>query len=156
MLSTNRGRGNQASNQPPGSVRKKWPKMKSPLHILYLEDDPNDAELVQQTLATNNITSLMTRVETEPDFIASLKQGGFDLIFADYTLPSFDGMSALKIAQRELPHLPFIFVSGTAACGPLPIPNSAQRFISRCRPKSRRSNDGFKVVQRWPRHYTRR
>jgi PAS domain S-box-containing protein len=87
--------------------------MKFPLHILHLEDDSRDAELVQQTLATNDIASSVTRVETEADFIASLKQGGFDLIFADYTLPSFDGMSALKIAQRELPHVPFIFVSGT-------------------------------------------
>jgi DNA-binding NtrC family response regulator len=87
--------------------------MKSPLHILYLEDDPRDAELVQQTLAMNNISSFMTRVETEADFIASLKQGGFDLILADYTLPSFDGMSALKIAQWDCPHVPIIFVSGT-------------------------------------------
>jgi hypothetical protein len=35
-------------------------------------------------------------VETEADFIASLKKGGFDLILADYTLSSFDGLSALK------------------------------------------------------------
>jgi PAS domain S-box-containing protein len=87
--------------------------MKSPLHILYLEDDPRDAELVHQTLAMNDIASSMTRIETETDFIASLKHGGFDLIFADFTLPSFDGMSALKIAQRDWPHIPFIFVSGS-------------------------------------------
>jgi hypothetical protein len=36
----------------------------------------------------NNIASFMTRVETEAEFIASLKQGGFDLILVDYTLPS--------------------------------------------------------------------
>jgi CheY-like chemotaxis protein len=35
------------------------------------------------------------RVETEADFIASLERGGFDLILADYSLPSFDGLSAL-------------------------------------------------------------
>jgi PAS domain S-box-containing protein len=87
--------------------------MKSPLHILYLEDDPRDAELVQETLAGDNISSRLTRVETEADFIASLEQGGFDLILADYTLPSFDGLSALKIAQQNWPHVPFIFVSGT-------------------------------------------
>ena len=63
--------------------------MKSPLHILYLEDDPGDAELVQQTLAMGGIRCQVTRVETEADFIASLQQGGFDLILADYTLPSF-------------------------------------------------------------------
>jgi PAS domain S-box-containing protein len=88
-------------------------KMKSPLRILYLEDDPRDAELVQETLASDGIECQVTRVETEADFIASLEQGGFDLIFADYTLPSFDGLSALKITQQNWPHMPLIFVSGT-------------------------------------------
>jgi PAS domain S-box-containing protein len=87
--------------------------MKSPLRILYLEDDPRDAEVVQETLASNGIRCHVTRVETEADFVASLEQGGFDLILADYTLPSFDGLSALKIAQQVWPHLPLIFVSGT-------------------------------------------
>src|SRR3984893_6811226 len=87
--------------------------MKSPLRILYLEDDPRDAELVQETLASDGIRCHITRVETEADFIASLEQGGFDLILADYTLPSFDGLSALKIAQQGWPHGPLIFVSGT-------------------------------------------
>jgi PAS domain S-box-containing protein len=87
--------------------------MKSPLRILYLEDDPRDAELVQETLASDGISCHVTRVETEADFIVSLEQGGFDLILADYTLPSFDGLSALKIAQQDWPHVPLIFVSGT-------------------------------------------
>jgi signal transduction histidine kinase/DNA-binding response OmpR family regulator len=87
--------------------------MKSQLRILYLEDDPRDAELVQETLANDGIESLVTRVETEADFVSSLKQGGFDLILADYTLPSFDGLSALKIARQGWPHVPLIFVSGT-------------------------------------------
>ena len=96
----------------PGS-RSSCKKMKSPLRILYLEDDPRDAELVQETLASDGIGCHVTRVETEADFIASLEQGGFDLILADYTLPSFDGLSALKIAQQDWPHVPLIFVSGT-------------------------------------------
>jgi PAS domain S-box-containing protein len=87
--------------------------MKSQLRILHLEDDPRDVELVQETLAIDGIRSLVTRVETEADFVASLRQGGFDLILADYTLPSFDGLSALKIAQQDWPHVPLIFVSGT-------------------------------------------
>jgi PAS domain S-box-containing protein len=87
--------------------------MKSPLRILYLEDDPGDAELVLETLASDGIECQVTRVEIEADFIASIEQGGFDLILADYTLPSFDGLSALKIAQQNCPHVPLIFVSGT-------------------------------------------
>jgi signal transduction histidine kinase len=84
-----------------------------PLRILYLEDDPQDAELVQEALETAGIICQVTRVDTEADFIASLEQGGFALILADYALPSFDGLSALKIAQQKWAHVPFIFVSGT-------------------------------------------
>jgi PAS domain S-box-containing protein len=87
--------------------------MKSQLRILHLEDDLRDAELVQETLESEGIACQVTRVETEADFIASLQQGGFDVILADYTLPSFDGLSALKVAQQHWPHVPFIFVSGT-------------------------------------------
>src|SRR5271163_2485397 len=87
--------------------------MKSPLRILHLEDDPHDAELVNETLASEGITSEVTRVETEADFVAALRRVAFDLIVADYTLPSFDGLSALKIAQQDWPQVPFIFVSGT-------------------------------------------
>jgi PAS domain S-box-containing protein len=87
--------------------------MKSWLRILYLEDDPGDAELVQATLESDGIPCEITRVETQAEFIASVEQNNFDLILADYTLPSFDGLSALKIARQGWPRVPFIFVSGT-------------------------------------------
>jgi len=87
--------------------------MTSPLRILYLEDEPRDAELVQATLEAEGIPCQITRIETQPDFVASLEPGGFDLVLADYTLPSFDGLSALKIARQMRPEIPFIFLSGT-------------------------------------------
>jgi signal transduction histidine kinase/DNA-binding NarL/FixJ family response regulator len=87
--------------------------MTSPLRILHLEDNPNDAELIQAMLETEGITSHVMRVETQADFVASIERGDFDLILADYTLPSFDGLSALKIASEKCPDVPFIFVSGT-------------------------------------------
>jgi PAS domain S-box-containing protein len=83
------------------------------LHILHLEDDVADAALVRDTLEMEGIACDVTRVETESAFLTSLQQGGFDLILADYTLPSFDGLSALRIARQQRPDLPFIFVSGT-------------------------------------------
>lgn len=87
--------------------------MKALLRVLYLEDDPRDAELVQETLAADGIECAMTRVETEADFISTLEKGSTDLVFADYTLPSFDGLSALEIVQKNWPQVPLIFVSGT-------------------------------------------
>ena len=66
--------------------------MQSPLRILHLEDDANDAELIQAMLESEGIISHVTRVDSQDDFLASLEQSGFDLIFADYSLPSFDGL----------------------------------------------------------------
>ena len=87
--------------------------MPHPLRILSVEDDPKDAELIQALLETEGIVCDITRVENQADFLASLKQGGIDLILADYSLPSFDGISALKCATKACPDVPFIFVSGT-------------------------------------------
>jgi PAS domain S-box-containing protein len=54
----------------------------------------------------------VTRVDTQPAFKALLEEGAVDLILADYSLPSFDGLSALKLAMTVCPELPFILVSG--------------------------------------------
>src|ERR1700739_472227 len=87
--------------------------MSRPLRVLYLEDDIADAELARDTLEVDVFACDVTRVETESGFRAALQQGGFEVILADYALPSFDGLSALKITLWERPDLPFIFVSGT-------------------------------------------
>ena len=87
--------------------------IRTPLRILLLEDDAHDAELIQELLETDYFVCETTRVQTRAEFLAALKNSEIDLIFADYQLPSFDGLSALKLAQSERPDLPFIFVSGT-------------------------------------------
>src|SRR6266403_2156279 len=87
--------------------------MDSSLSILHLEDDVNDAEIIRGILETDGIECRVTRVDTRDDFCAALEQAGFDLILADFTLPCFDGISALRIALQECPEVPFIFVSGT-------------------------------------------
>ena len=83
------------------------------LRILYLEDDRNDVELVQAKLEEEGFACSTTHVETKDDFVTNLDRGIFDIILADYRLPSFDGLSALAIAREKTPDLPFIFVSGT-------------------------------------------
>jgi DNA-binding NtrC family response regulator len=55
----------------------------------------------------------VARVQTRTEFVAALKDPRIDLILADYSLPSFDGLSALHLAHSGRPDVPFIFVSGT-------------------------------------------
>jgi PAS domain S-box-containing protein len=85
----------------------------TPLHILLLEDDASDAELIQELLAAGHIVCEVTRVQTRAEFVAALKDTAIDLILADYKLPAFDGLSALRLALSDRSDVPFIFVSGT-------------------------------------------
>jgi PAS domain S-box-containing protein len=83
------------------------------LEVLVLEDSPLDAELIEEHLQRANIRPNIHRVTTREAFEGALGRLPFDLILADYNLPSFDGLSALKIAAHQTPHTPFILVSGT-------------------------------------------
>ena len=85
--------------------------MTSPLRILMLEDSVQDAELIQELLEAEHFVCEVTRVQTRAEFLAALENRGFDLVLADYALPSFDGLSALKLTLGAHPDLPFIFVS---------------------------------------------
>ncbi len=86
--------------------------MTSSLRILLLEDNAHDAELIQELLEADLVCEI-TRVQTRAEFIAGLENRAISLILADYRLPSFDGLSALRLAHDARPDLPFIFVSGS-------------------------------------------
>ena len=85
---------------------------KKTLKMLILEDNPYDAELEVKELESKGFILDWKRVETEKDFKKALKEKP-DLIIADYKLPSFDGMSAIKIQQKTTPDIPLIIISGT-------------------------------------------
>ena len=91
---------------------KKRFEIKSPLHILHLEDDPTDAELIQSTLEGEGVSCQITRVQNRDGFVAALEHGGIDLIFSDSSLPAFDGRSAAELVRAKWPAIPLILVSG--------------------------------------------
>lgn len=87
--------------------------MSEKLRILILEDLASDAELMLREVQREGIEFDARRVESETDFRKQLLEFRPDLILADYSLPSYDGMSALTLACKEIPNVPFILVSGT-------------------------------------------
>ncbi|MHB8068790.1 MAG: hybrid sensor histidine kinase/response regulator [Desulfobaccales bacterium] len=82
------------------------------LDILLLEDVASDAELIEYELRKAGIDFTLKRVDTREDFLEELDQRSPDIILADYSLPTFDGLSGLALTQGMRPELPFIFVSG--------------------------------------------
>ena len=87
--------------------------MEKEIRILHLEDDAIDAELIHATLESAGIHYKITRVQSSGEFGNALRTGGYDLILADYRLPSYDGISALHYVREKYSDIPFIFISGT-------------------------------------------
>ena len=86
--------------------------MDKELRILILEDVPTDAELIQFELTEAGTTFIPMCVADKASYLKALDEFSPDIILSDYSLPSFDGISALKIAVSKCPDVPFIFVSG--------------------------------------------
>lgn len=86
--------------------------LKRKLHILNLEDNQGDHELIRAGLLREGMECHIVRIDTKDGFASAIGHGGWDLILADYSLPSFNGLAALKMAKEKCPDVPFIFVSG--------------------------------------------
>src|SRR5713226_8077532 len=87
--------------------------MPTPLKLLILEDNAFDAELEVGQLQAAGYDCDWLRVQTREDFEACLDQPDFELILADYNLPSFDGLSALGLLNERGLEIPFVLISGT-------------------------------------------
>jgi PAS domain S-box-containing protein len=86
--------------------------MTEALHILILEDNPVDAELVQFELEDAGFAFKSKVVGTEKDFVRELQDYTHDLILSDYDLPQYNGALALSEAKKRQPDTPFILVTG--------------------------------------------
>ena len=87
--------------------------MNSPLRILHLEDNPADALLVRDQLAQDGLVAEVCHVCCREEFVQALAAHSWDLVLADYRLPDFTGLNALKLVRGKFPFLPFILMSGT-------------------------------------------
>lgn len=87
--------------------------MSNKIKILILEDNQNDAELLQRELKKSGLSFSSEIVQTRETFENALDRFKPDIILSDYSLPSFDGVSAFHIKQKKYSDIPFIIVSGT-------------------------------------------
>ncbi len=83
------------------------------LRILSLEDDTNDRRLLAAMLSRDGLQCELVFAGSAGEFESALGQEKFDLIVSDFTLPDYDGVSALTAARKAQPETPFVLVSGT-------------------------------------------
>ncbi len=88
----------------------------SPIRVLLVEDNADDALLLERHLKRNGLTIEIARVETSDEMRNALDgPASPDLILADYNLPTFSGPAALQLLKRSGLDLPFIMLSGAVS-----------------------------------------
>jgi signal transduction histidine kinase len=95
------------------SVLRAVPMELTPLRVLLVEDRPADTELLLHLLRAAGFEPDWRRVETESDYLANL-DSRLDVILADYALPEFSGLEALRLMLERDLSIPFILITGTA------------------------------------------
>ncbi len=86
--------------------------MNKSIRVLVLEDSTLDVEMNIRELRRAGFDPQWKRVETEADFLAGLETLP-DLVLADFSLPHFDGLRAVKLLRERGLDIPFILISGT-------------------------------------------
>jgi DNA-binding NarL/FixJ family response regulator len=86
--------------------------MTRPLRVLVLEDDRNDAELIEESLRRSGMSVRIVDVDSAQGFIAALGEFAPDVVISDHSLAQFNPLEALKILRAVRPTAPLIVVSG--------------------------------------------
>ncbi len=83
------------------------------LRVLIVEDLPEDAELIARHLGQAGYAVEIRRVARALEMSAALASDHWDVIIADYRVPGFGALPALKLLKQSGHDIPFIIVSGT-------------------------------------------
>ena len=86
---------------------------RQPLEVLLVEDNPDDALLLERNLRRNGFDPHIRRVETAEEMATVLAEAPeLEIVLADYNLPRFSGPAALQLLKQSGRDLPFIMLSG--------------------------------------------
>ena len=89
------------------------PELPSKLRVLFVEHTAGDVELAIAELRRSGFEAEVTVVSNAADFLARLAGETYDIVLADYRLPGWTGLEALKAMQDAGHDVPLILVTGT-------------------------------------------
>ena len=87
--------------------------MKKEITILHIEDEEQIVQIVQKILQKDGLRVNSIQVQTKSEFLDALKNNEIDLVIADYSLPEYNGLSALRLLRERDTETPFILFSGS-------------------------------------------
>jgi signal transduction histidine kinase len=80
------------------------------LHIVCIEDEPDDVELVQLALRRAGLMAQLTRVDTE-SALAQVLTSSPDLLLCDYSMPAFSAERALALLAEQRARVPLVVLT---------------------------------------------
>lgn len=80
-------------------------------HLLYIEDDPANRELVTHALELAGMR--VHAAKTGEEGREAIQHCEFDLVITDYRLPWCNGLEVVQSVVGDHPHLPVIMLSGS-------------------------------------------
>ncbi len=88
-------------------------RMKKAINVLHLEDEESIVKVVQSILQKDGRAVNSIQVQTEAEYSEALKNKDIDLVIADYSLPEYNGLNALRLLRKDDSETPFILFSGS-------------------------------------------
>lgn len=88
--------------------------MARPLHLLLIEDDPDDVLLIREIVSRDprdGALPVLEFAETLTDGIRRLEKGGIDLVLLDLSLPESRGIETLRLLLAQHPKVPVIVLT---------------------------------------------
>ncbi len=105
------------------------------IHILLIEDNPDDVFLLQELLYTvhgsETATIDLSTADTLAEGMGKLAERPFDLLLLDLTLPDSRGMATFETTHERFPHVPVILLTGLKdeALGIRAVQQGAQDYL---------------------------
>ena len=106
--------------------------MSKPLRILLVEDNPGDADLIQEMLPTGDDPEFSVHCVTHlADAVSHLKKKETDIALLDLDLPDSNGIETVRIARQAAPELPIVVLTGNhdEQMGIAAVQGGAQDFL---------------------------
>jgi signal transduction histidine kinase/DNA-binding response OmpR family regulator len=106
--------------------------MSKPLRILLVEDNPGDADLIQEMLPTTDESGFTVHcVSRLSEAVSHLREEEADLALLDLDLPDSQGIETVRLAHEAAPQMPIVVLTGNQdeRLGIAAVQGGAQDFL---------------------------
>ena len=108
--------------------------MTEQLNVLLIDDSVDDREYFRRCLKkATNWDCLVTEAESGIDGIACLRDGGFEIVIIDYSMPGMTGLEILSDITLRFPDVPVVMATGTGneKVAVEALKNGAQDYVTK-------------------------